>query len=179
MSMKLASIRHFVMAGLVATVAAAAGCAYGPIDGSAVNSDGTLDWIGFATEAKAVVDIQARWTDGNWYTYDTAIAGTVDGNAQVGRQVFDRLIYQWSKDRSFVPTWAYDSAGQAAVRAVQVDGSTQYPMWMFDSMGYQCLSANFYSAYENGTLMNTEGADQECSRATNGNQDRNFVTVHR
>ncbi|HEX4460331.1 MAG TPA: hypothetical protein VIA18_20275 [Polyangia bacterium] len=177
--MKLASIRHFVMAGLVAAVAAASGCAYGPLDGSQVNPGDKLDWIGFTTAPNAVVDIQARWTDGNWYTYDTATAGSTDGNSQVGRQVFDRAIYQWSKDGSAIPAWAFNGANQAAVRAVQVSGSTQYPMWMFDTPGFNCLEAKFWAAYDSGTEMDTEGDDQTCSRATNGGQDRNFVTVHR
>jgi hypothetical protein len=175
--MKLASIRSIIVAAF-ATALAASGCAYGPLDGDRVSAGDKVDWKGFATAANTVVELQAQqpW-DGAWVTFDTATSESNDWNSENGRSTFDRQLYQWYKDGVTIPAWAFNGSGHAAVRAVQ--GSAQYPMWMFDTPGFQCLSQKFFAAYNSNTTMNTEDADQTCSRATNGGKDRNYVTVHR
>jgi hypothetical protein len=175
--MNRASIRHFVLPVIaIAMAAASAGCAYGPTDGSQVGPGQTMEWEGFATAPSVQVLIQAQDSSGNWDTVATATSDTQDGNAQLGQTVFDRQIYQWDNARVVIPEGFFVN-GQARVRAVE-GADTQYPMWMFDNPGLSCLENDFETAYFGHTIMNTEQDDQTCSRATNGGQDRNFITVH-
>ena len=177
--MQMGSIRHFVSAGLIAICAAVSGCAYGPNDGDPVAAGDKIDWKGFATAPSSVILIQAlRPSDNTWVQYDSVTSDSEDWNTENGRNTFDRQLYMWDKAGSVIPPWAFNGSGQATVRAVQ-GVSTQSPMWMFDAPGFQCLAQKFLTAYNAGTTMDTLDADQTCSRATNGGQDRNQVTVHR
>jgi hypothetical protein len=178
--MKLGAIRHAIAAAIVAALAAASGCAYAPLDGDKVPASNQIEWIGFATAPNVVILIQAQqpW-DGTWVTIDSTRSSNTDWNSEGNaKPVFDPKLYQWSKNPVTIPGWAFNGSGQVALRSLQGD-NTQYPMWMFDSAGFQCLTQRFWSAYNSNTTLDTKDAAQTCSRSSNGGQDRNQVTLHR
>jgi hypothetical protein len=161
-------LRTKLRLGAIVLAFAIQGCTYFPHHGDALSPGDKTQFIGFATEASASIQIQAKYPgNGQWYNVATVTADAQEHGASY--PTFSRPLYQWSKSIT-VPWWAF-SGNQATLRAQQAVGVNYVDTWMYDSAGWDCLVSRYVAAGPGPLDVNNAGI--ECSN------DRHEITLHR
>jgi hypothetical protein len=93
----------------------------------------------------------------------------LDFHASTTPTHFQRDLYAWDVKLNFVPN-CFDAQGLARIRVKERIAGQQYPTYMFDQAGIECLWARYAAS---GASLDAVTAGSECS---NG---RTEVTVHK